>query len=106
MNAFSGLRFHDDPTVNAKIDLQVVLDSPTAIDNGNSNLNFHRESAHPQLDHQAVAIHGFEKPRSQCAVNGHRGTDDDLGQLVKGQLTNLHANHDEHEPGLPTGGAF
>jgi hypothetical protein len=62
MKALCGLHFNHDPALNPEIDLQVVLDSPTAIDDRHAHFDLHSDPAHRQLNDQAVAYTDSRRP--------------------------------------------
>ena len=106
MGTLDGLAFDDHPTSDAQIELQIVPDTVSAVDDWNATLDLHWNPSHRQLDHQTVAIDRFEEARSQRTVNRHGAPYDQFCQIINRRRWSLHGGCGQHKPRLPIGGAL
>jgi hypothetical protein len=79
MEALDSLQFDDDAVLDEQVENEPAPDRLSLVGERNRMAALGLELVPSQFDEQAFAIHRFQKPRSQCAMDFDRASNDRFG---------------------------
>src|ERR1035437_8707611 len=82
-NSLYRLDFHDYKVFHEYVQPESEIEPNAVADHWKGQLHGGGKSSLMQCVHQRSQIHAFQKPRSQCAVDFHRGIHDGPADLVE-----------------------
>jgi hypothetical protein len=74
--SFDGLQFHDNDTLDEKVEAVAKIDANTVVDHREDQFLLNNEATDPELVCQAGSICAFHEPRPEHRMYLHRGVDD------------------------------